>query len=152
VNCTDYAGWTPLHEACNQGNLEIVKLLIDHNADINAFGYQKNTPLHEAAIHKQYECVEFLLEIGANQLLRNETGFKARDYVKDQDNFIDLFNHYISNHDLMSQNDRNQSQFNQSTVDDLNISCTFKNNRKARCIKKCVIYDTGKSAFLFYYS
>jgi len=39
VNVKDFAGWSPLHEACNKGNLEMVKLLIEHNADINAFGY-----------------------------------------------------------------------------------------------------------------
>jgi ankyrin repeat protein len=135
-----------LHEACNQGSLEIAKLLVDHNADINAFGYQKNTPLHEAALHKNYDCVEFLLDKGANITLRNEAGFKARDYVKSQENFVNLFNSYASSHDLLSQNDLNQSQFNQTIGEDLNISCTFKNNRKARgakAPKKCIIFGTG---------
>ena len=56
VNVRDLAGWTPLHEACNQGNLDIVKILIEHNADMNALGYQNNTPLHEAALNTKFEC------------------------------------------------------------------------------------------------
>lgn len=28
ANCTDHAGWTPLHEACNHGNMECVRELL----------------------------------------------------------------------------------------------------------------------------
>ena len=47
------------HEACNRGRLDMVELLLKHNANINALGYQNNTPLHEATLNKQTECVRF---------------------------------------------------------------------------------------------
>ena len=31
VNATDHAGWTALHEACNHGNLECVKKILEYH-------------------------------------------------------------------------------------------------------------------------
>jgi ankyrin repeat protein len=53
----------------------MVKLLLEHNADVNSFGYQKNTPLHEAIINENYDCAKYLIEIkNADQTIRNEFG------------------------------------------------------------------------------
>ncbi len=41
-----------MHEACNRGNLSVVRVLVRHGADINKFGgvgEQRETPLHDAA-------------------------------------------------------------------------------------------------------
>lgn len=35
VNSQDHAGWAPLHEACNNGNIEIAQLLLQYGADPN---------------------------------------------------------------------------------------------------------------------
>ena len=35
MNVQDYAGWTPLHEACGTGNTEVGELLLQHGADAN---------------------------------------------------------------------------------------------------------------------
>jgi hypothetical protein len=94
VNVRDLAGWTPLHEACNQGNLDIVKTLIEHNADMNALGYHNNTPLHEAALNTKFECCKYLLEMGANKSIRNQYGVLASDFVKSMPEFVKLFNSY----------------------------------------------------------
>jgi ankyrin repeat protein len=94
VNVRDLAGWTPLHEACNQGNLDIVKILIEHNADMNALGYQNNTPLHEAALNTKFDCCKYLLEMGANKSIRNQFGVLASDFVKSMPEFVTLFNSF----------------------------------------------------------
>ena len=46
-----YVGWTPLHEACNYGNLSIVQELVWSGADVNIPGYEAITPLHDAVIN-----------------------------------------------------------------------------------------------------
>jgi hypothetical protein len=51
VNAVDNAGWTPLHEACNHGNAEIVDLLLAAGANVNARGLDNDTPLHDACVN-----------------------------------------------------------------------------------------------------
>ena len=36
VNVPDFKGWTPLHYACSENNLELVQLLLEAGADPNA--------------------------------------------------------------------------------------------------------------------
>ena len=48
-------GWTPLHEACNHGHLEVVSLLLKHRAEVNARGMDGDTPLHDAAVNGHLE-------------------------------------------------------------------------------------------------
>ena len=38
VNVRDFAGWTPLHEACSHGFTEIAQMLLDAGAKINDRG------------------------------------------------------------------------------------------------------------------
>lgn len=49
--CIVCAGWSPLHEACNHGWLEVAELLLRAGADVNARGLDDDTPLHDAAIN-----------------------------------------------------------------------------------------------------
>ena len=35
VDAQDHAGWTPLHEACNNGHIEVVEFLLKNGADPN---------------------------------------------------------------------------------------------------------------------
>ena len=61
-NIKDSNGWTALHYACQIGDLESVKILIDHQADINAFSNNRRTPLHLAAKMNRYDIVNYLLD------------------------------------------------------------------------------------------
>ena len=55
-----------LHWACGDGDVELVKMLVDAGADVhevNAFG---NTPLHLAAAQGAETAVEAMLAAGAD--------------------------------------------------------------------------------------
>jgi len=53
---------TPLALACQQGNLEIVKLLLAHNADINYTGDVSDSPFYSALMGPNVEVARYLLQ------------------------------------------------------------------------------------------
>ncbi|XP_019763189.1 ankyrin repeat and KH domain-containing protein 1 isoform X1 [Dendroctonus ponderosae] len=65
---------TPLMEAASAGHLEIVRLLIHHQADVNAQSTSGNTPLMYACAGGHTEAVKYLLDHGANVEDHNENG------------------------------------------------------------------------------
>jgi ankyrin repeat protein len=76
INVKGYFGQTALHEAARQGNVEIVKLLIDRGADINIITVDRNrgTALHDAALKGNMEIVKMLIEKGSNVNATNKSG------------------------------------------------------------------------------
>lgn len=61
------SGWRfPLIRAAELGFLEVVRLLLDHKADIEARGMDETTALHVASSGGQVEIVRLLLARGAN--------------------------------------------------------------------------------------
>nr|XP_006824749.1 PREDICTED: tonsoku-like protein-like [Saccoglossus kowalevskii] len=82
VNCRDYCGWLPLHEACNFGYCEIVCYLLDHGAYINdrgGEGCQGVTPLHDAINCGNMDVAKLLIEKGANVLAKDDEGNTPSD-------------------------------------------------------------------------
>lgn len=65
---------TPLMEAASAGHVDIIKLLIDHNADVNAQSSTGNTPLMYACAGGHVRAVKQLLAAGANVEDHNENG------------------------------------------------------------------------------
>ena len=53
---------TALHLAAQHGNLEILKMLLSKNADINALDHRKFSALHIAIKQNHYEAVQILLD------------------------------------------------------------------------------------------
>jgi len=66
VNAKDkFFGDTPLHKAIQLRNFEMVKLLIENGADVNAINGQDDTPLILSVAQSDLEFVKLLLENGA---------------------------------------------------------------------------------------
>ncbi|GAV53589.1 hypothetical protein ZYGR_0AK00910 [Zygosaccharomyces rouxii] len=85
VNDQDNAGNTALHEAALNGHLDVVKLLVDHGADVNVQSYEmfKDTPLIDASANGHLPVVKFLLESGADSLVCNAKGLTAYDSIEE---------------------------------------------------------------------
>ena len=65
---------TPLMEAASAGNADIVRLLLEHGADVNAQSSSGNTPLMYACAGGHEDVVTLLLESNANVEDHNENG------------------------------------------------------------------------------
>ena len=58
----DSDGWTPLHWAADRGLVEIVRLLCDRGADVEARDNHGRRPLHWAAMNGDISVVKELIE------------------------------------------------------------------------------------------
>ena len=67
-------GYTPLHEAVSNGHLDILKLLLRKQADVNSRANSGYTPLHLAASLGHVNCVRVLLDNGADIANTDEYG------------------------------------------------------------------------------
>ena len=75
-------GLTALHFAAQNGNLDIIKFLVEHGADISAQDYeQSRSVIHFAAENGDIECIKYLTEKEANLLDQDIYGATALDYA-----------------------------------------------------------------------
>jgi ankyrin repeat protein len=77
-------GWTPLHYAAAHPtavSVEMVELLLEENAYIDAASPNETTPLMMAARYGHRDSVRALLEAGADVSLRNQQGLAALDFA-----------------------------------------------------------------------
>ncbi|KAJ9581890.1 hypothetical protein L9F63_003783, partial [Diploptera punctata] len=70
----DNAGYTPLHEACSRGHLDIARLLLMYGANVSDSALGGIRPLHEAAENGFTELIRLLLSYGADPLLATYSG------------------------------------------------------------------------------
>ena len=77
VNETNDYGYTALHYAADNGNLEILKLLINNKALIDIQSNDGSTPLMLSVIRQHEETCKKLLENGANPNLKDEFGYTS---------------------------------------------------------------------------
>lgn len=78
-------GWTPLHYAATGAtpvSIDMVRLLLEHHAYIDAESPNRSTPLMMAAHYGLPAVVKLLLDEGADPLLRNEQGLTAIDFAR----------------------------------------------------------------------
>ena len=75
-------GWTPLHYAASGAKKEVMQVLLEHDAYIDAESPNRSTPLMMAAMYANAECVRMLLEAGADPTLKNDQGLNAADFAR----------------------------------------------------------------------
>ncbi|CAK0783246.1 hypothetical protein CVIRNUC_006445 [Coccomyxa viridis] len=63
INSFDAEGFTPLHQACSDGNNEMADLLLAHGADVQAEDFKGNTPVHIAASQGHILLLTKLLQV-----------------------------------------------------------------------------------------
>jgi len=66
VNAVDEIGFSPLHYACKRGYRDIIKLLLDKDADVNLISNESITPLHMAVTSGNKEVVKLLTDAGSD--------------------------------------------------------------------------------------
>ncbi|RFU48217.1 ankyrin repeat domain-containing protein [Paraburkholderia sp. DHOC27] len=75
-------GWAPLHYAAANGHDDVVKLLLDHSAYVDAGSPNGTTPLMMAARGNHVSTVKLLLDNGADLNVKNQIGLNALDFAK----------------------------------------------------------------------
>lgn len=75
-------GWTALHYAAAIGDNDIVKLLLDKSAELDAPSPNKTTPMMMAARGGHIYTVKVLLDAGADATLKNDVGMTAIDFAQ----------------------------------------------------------------------
>ena len=74
-------GWAPLHYAATNAHLDVVNLLLEEFAYIDAASPNGTTPLMMAAQYGTESAVKLLLEAGADPMLKNDQGLSAMDFA-----------------------------------------------------------------------
>ena len=75
-------GWTPLHYAATSGSTDVIQLLLDNYAYIDASSPNGSTPLMMAAMYGTTAAVKLLLEAGADPSIKNALGLTAIDFAE----------------------------------------------------------------------
>ena len=75
-------GWTPLHYAAMNKHMDVIALLLEHHAYIDAESPNATTPLMMAARYGTPQAVKLLLEAGADPALLNAQGLSALDFAR----------------------------------------------------------------------
>lgn len=79
-NSTNKEGYSPLTLACYRGNIEIVRLMLKNNADINV-NSTMGTPLMAAVVKGNVDIVKLLIQKNANVNLQDANGTTALIYA-----------------------------------------------------------------------
>jgi len=75
-------GWTPLHYAATKGNVDIMRLLIESHAYLDAESPNGTTPLMMAAHYGTPMATKLLLEEGADPRIKNQLGINALEFSR----------------------------------------------------------------------
>ena len=81
---TNEDGLTALHQCCIDDSEEMMKVLVEFGADVNAADSEQWTPLHAAATCGHLHLVKFLIDNNANLLAVNGDGNMPYDICEDE--------------------------------------------------------------------
>ena len=86
------SGMTPLHTSVLMGRPNIVRLLLDHKADVEVETSSGLTPLHIAALRNRHDIAELLLSQGARIDATDSRGQTSMDWAmkKDYSELVEL--------------------------------------------------------------
>lgn len=76
------AGWTALHYAATGGHVPVIEFLLENSAYIDAESPNGSTPLMMAAMYGSPEAVKHLIQAGADLHVKNELGLTALDFAQ----------------------------------------------------------------------
>ena len=78
---SDWNDRTPLHWACMKGRGDIVQLLLDNKADVNARNDWRQTPLHRSVWRNNAETISLLVARGADIEAKTNDGETPLTYA-----------------------------------------------------------------------
>jgi uncharacterized protein len=78
-------GWSPVHYAASGPSTEVLALLLDRGADLNARAPNGSTPLMMAARYGTEDSVKLLVQRGADKKLLNDRNLSAADLARNID-------------------------------------------------------------------
>lgn len=123
-------GLTVLHQAVLNNSLELVKLLLESKADINAVDEENWTPLHAAAFMNYYDISEHLLRKGANPLAFTIENERPIDLIEPTNlALISLYLNHMQNYEKIVALDSESIEHDSINSDGVKIiSDIFKQN------------------------
>uniref|UniRef100_A0A8B9Z789 Ankyrin repeat domain-containing protein 32 n=1 Tax=Buteo japonicus TaxID=224669 RepID=A0A8B9Z789_9AVES len=114
INAKDYAGWTPLHEACNHGSTVCVREILQRCPEVDLLSQVDGvTPLHDALSNGHVEIGKLLLQHGGPVLLqqRDSNGELPLDYVESVPVKQELLNIVHPEENIESFSERTEQDF-----------------------------------------
>lgn len=99
----DNAGYTPLHEACSRGHLEVAQILLLYGANHSETALSGIRPLHEAIENGHVEIVRLLISYGADPCLATYSG-QLPITMADDDEMKYFLTEYMKDLDLKNGN------------------------------------------------
>jgi ankyrin repeat protein len=99
---TPVSGWSLLHCAVENQNLELIQLLAKYGANLNAKDIYGTTPLHlavdidiDGAVQNgenvSFETTQLLLSLGADEFARDKKGRTPRDWANRSSQILALY-------------------------------------------------------------